>query len=200
MIDVHVAIHLLTYGSSTNWTPYSAEALAMYDDAVANGGDFVPGPEEIILVFLYSGDGGIGGEYQESMIEMRRPPDDDEEFDGCTPGYWKTHFDRWPAGYTPDMDFDTVFGTDLFDPDRTLGQALWTGGGGADMLGRHGTAALLNAAHGDVEYPYTVAEVIQLVQDFDAGALAFANEEYECGLGGSRAQPKLGKDNNGNGN
>ena len=58
----------------------------------------------------------------------------------------------------------------------TLGEAIWARGGGLKKLSRHGTAALLSAAHGDVDYPYTVAEVIALVQAGESDLLVEANE------------------------
>ncbi len=80
--------------------------------------------------------------------------------EGCTPGYWKNtrmHYCEWDAaGYSPDDDFDAMFGTNYFNPDRTLLEALNTGGGGYDALGRHAVAALLSASHADVNYGLTV--------------------------------------------
>jgi hypothetical protein len=85
--------------------------------------------------------------------------------EGCSPGYWKNHADAWTAtGFDPYDDFDTVFGVDAFSPDRTLMQALRTGGGGLNKLGRMATAALLDAAHGSVHFPYAVGQVVQLVR------------------------------------
>lgn len=113
------------------------------------------------------------------------PPSDGGGAEGCTPGYWKQdhHFDSWPTAYSPTDDFDSTFGVDLFDPDITLAEALRAKGGQEGRLARHGTAALLSAASGDVDYQYTVAEVIQLVQDGNADALAAANEgELGCPL------------------
>jgi hypothetical protein len=121
---------------------------------------------------------------------------------GCTPGYWRNHADRW-EGVSPADDFDATFGVDLFDPDITLGQAIWLGGGGANALARHATAALLNAYGGvpntdgtTVEYPYTVAEVIQMVQDAVANDtieatkdLFEAANELGCPLSGTPAVP-----------
>jgi len=96
---------------------------------------------------------------------------------GCTPGYWKNHLEDWPpTGYSPADDFDTVFGVDLFSPDITLNEAVRARGGGVKKLARHGTAALLSAAHPDVDYPFTVAEVIALVQAGDVDPLVAANE------------------------
>lgn len=172
--------------------PPTPNAQAMADAAVANGGDFVPGPGDLIAIFLYSGDGGIDPNqgYQETIVELRLPPGDDNGgSEACTPGYWRTHFDRWPEPYSPSGDFDTTFGTDWFEEDITLGQAIWARGGGLDKLARHGTAALLNAAHGGVDYPYPLAEVIAMVQRGEADALADANDELDCPLGGTPADP-----------
>jgi hypothetical protein len=100
------------------------------------------------------------------------PPDGDE---GCTPGYWgrDQHLDSWVAtGYAPGDSFSTVFGvTATGNP--TLLQAVNTGGGGESALLRHATAALLNAASPDVDYPYSVSEVISMVQQ------AYASGDFE---------------------
>jgi hypothetical protein len=86
--------------------------------------------------------------------------------EGCTLGYWKNHASSWgPTGYTPSMDFDTVFGVNAFTPNRTLMQALRTGGGGLNNLGRQGTAALLNTAHPGVDFPLSAAQVIESVRN-----------------------------------
>jgi hypothetical protein len=127
------------------------------------------------------------------------PPGD---FEGCTPGYWRNHADRW-VGVAPTDDFDATFGVDLFDPDITLGTAIWLGGGGNNAFARHATAALLNAYAKElgsleqfVNYPYTVEEVLQMVLD------AVANDKIEetkdlfedanelgCPLSGTPADP-----------
>lgn len=97
--------------------------------------------------------------------------------EGCTPGYWRNHLEEWaPTGYAPGDDFDTTFGVDYFNPDITLEQAVNLGGGGVNRVARHGTAALLSAAHPDVDYPYTVAEVIAYVQSGNVDDLVTANE------------------------
>ena len=102
--------------------------------------------------------------------------------DGCTPGYWKNHLCSWPDGYNPTDDFDSTFGVHLFDPDITLCEALRMGGGGDNRLARHGTAAILNAAHQDAGYPLSVQQVIALVQAGNADALE-NNNELGCPLG-----------------
>jgi len=107
------------------------------------------------------------------------------EAEGCTPGYWKNHLDAWEATrYSPGDDFDTTFEVDLFDPDITLDGAVRARGGGVNRLARHGTAALLSAAHPGVPYPLSVGQVIALVQagqDSDVDMLE-ANNELGCPL------------------
>jgi cysteine-rich repeat protein len=110
--------------------------------------------------------------------------------EGCTPGYWKQehHFGNW-VGYSPTDVFDDVFGVEALG-DATLLDALWARGGGLYALARHATAALLNTANSEVDYMYTEAEVIALVQEAVASGeynwakdqLAYANEEG-CPLG-----------------
>lgn len=86
--------------------------------------------------------------------------------EGCTPGFWKNSVGSWPpTGYAPSMDFDATFGVNLFDPNISLMTALGLQGGGKYALARHATAGLLAAAHPDVDYPLTVAEVRTLVQN-----------------------------------
>jgi hypothetical protein len=113
----------------------------------------------------------------------------EEEGEACTPGYWKNvkmHDCEWAAaGYSPNDDFDSVFGTDWFSPDKTLRQALeaknWEAGG-CGKTARHGTAALLNAANPDVEYPMTKTEVINAVRNCEGNMLAGYNEYFPCPL------------------
>jgi hypothetical protein len=69
-----------------------------------------------------------------------------------------------------------VFSTSYFNGSYTLLNAINQGGGAINRLARHGTAALLSAAHPDVDYPYSVARVIAFVQGGFADPLAQANE------------------------
>jgi hypothetical protein len=107
------------------------------------------------------------------------PPDGGE---GCTPGFWKNHPEEWPAPYDPSDEFDEVFGVVIAgDPTLTLGEALELGGGGENALARHAVAALLNAASGDVNFEFTVAEVINIVQEAIAtGNIEEAKNELEA--------------------
>jgi hypothetical protein len=94
--------------------------------------------------------------------------------EGCTPGYWRQdqHFDSWLV-YDPTDDFETVFGVDAsFDP-HTLLDAVWLGGGGESALARHAVAALLNTTASGVDYPYSTAEVLAIVQN------AYATGDFE---------------------
>jgi hypothetical protein len=91
--------------------------------------------------------------------------------EGCTPGFWKQpqHFDSW-VGFSPDQTLESVF--DVPDAlgldDVTLLEALsFQGGstiqGAARILLRQAVAALLNAASPDVDFPLSVAQVIEQV-------------------------------------
>ena len=113
-------------------------------------------------------------------------------YEGCTPGYWKNarmHACEWQAaGYAPTNDFDTVFGTNYFNPDRTLLEALNSGGGGYDALGRHAVAALLSASNADVNYGLTFDEVIAAVRAGNKNLLAGYNE-MGCPLNNCKDEP-----------
>lgn len=93
------------------------------------------------------------------------PDPDPEPFQGCTPGYWRQshHFDSWiPTGYAPGDSYNTTFAVNgSFD---TLLDAVWARGGQERALARHAVAALLNAAHPDINYAYTVDEILAGVQ------------------------------------
>ncbi len=88
---------------------------------------------------------------------------------GCSHGYWKNHLDSW-ALTSPDQLIKSVFAkAAAFQAgSSTLLEALRFGGGpgpegGAKILLRQAVAALLNAAHHDVGFPRTGAEVISSV-------------------------------------
>lgn len=81
---------------------------------------------------------------------------------GCTPGYWKNHTAVWTT-YKPTDSFNAVFGVS-YKASLTLGGALNLGGGGFEALARHAVAALLNAAHGDVNYGLEESQIKALVQ------------------------------------
>jgi len=94
--------------------------------------------------------------------------------EGCTPGFWKNHEPAWASPYDPDDEFADFF-EDAF-PGKTLHQVLGLGGGGLNALGRHTVAALLNAAHVDINYGIaTPAGVINAFNTVYEGS----NAEYE---------------------
>jgi hypothetical protein len=193
--DIQVAMWLLT-GTYHGTFPQTPEAIALFNDADSNGAGFVPGPGEIVAVVICKdGDSGAGS-FQDTLIELVLPP---EDLQGCTPGYWRQiqHLFAWaPTGYAPTDLYGFVFGVDD-SLDLTLLQAVSIGGGGERALYRHATAALLNAASPDVNYAYTVAEVIAMVQT----AYATLNFEYAKDLleAANEAECPLGNGNGGNG-
>jgi hypothetical protein len=97
--------------------------------------------------------------------DQPEPPPPPPGVEGCTPGFWKQpqHLDSWTT-YLPSADFDATFGVDFFTPNMTLLEAAGANGGGTSALARHAVAALLNAASAGVDSPYTVAQVLDIVQ------------------------------------
>ena len=82
--------------------------------------------------------------------------------EGCTPGYWLDHVDGWREAEPGDLFSDTFSdGTSGALDGITLHRAL-AGGDGLGLpraelaLARAATAALLNAAHEDVGYPWNL--------------------------------------------
>lgn len=94
--------------------------------------------------------------------------------EACSPGFWRQdqHFGAWPNPPAPADSFSSVFGRvvtvnespSVAVTDPTLEEALLAIGGGVNRTARIGTAAYLSAVHGDVNYPYTPAQVITAVQ------------------------------------
>jgi hypothetical protein len=100
-----------------------------------------------------------------SSTSTTTPPGEE----GCTPGFWKTHPEAW-VGFSPDQTLGSVFGAAV--PGElagvTLLDALSFGGGSTlteaqQILLRQAVAALLNAAHPDVDFSLSTAEVIAAV-------------------------------------
>ncbi|MFA1773773.1 T9SS type A sorting domain-containing protein [Rufibacter glacialis] len=101
---------------------------------------------------------------------------------GCTPGYWKNHHQSWGCGYEPGTSFFGVFGisqTRGLSSGLTLDGALNEGGGGYSALVRHATAALLNACHNGVNYPYERNDILQAVASaFNNGTATLGGTYY----------------------
>jgi len=134
---------------------------------------------------------GTKVKFSSGQWKVRCIPDEPDEpgpFEGCTLGYWKQdqHFDSW-VDYVPGDYYESVFGRESnLDPpgpggafaNPTLLDALEIGGGdgadGQNGMARQAVAALLNASSPDVDFPMTVTEVIQKVQDAYDGVTTFA--------------------------
>ena len=99
---------------------------------------------------------------------------------GCTPGYWKNHFDRWPANWSHyDAQFEAVY-------DYSLIEAIQLMGGGGKALARHAAAGLLNAFTGGVDYQLDSGTI--LAGGYAKDVLEF-NNDLGCPLGGTSASP-----------
>jgi hypothetical protein len=91
---------------------------------------------------------------------------------GCSLGYWKNHEESWAGtGFTPGQSSISVFSNVSLFPQiagDNLMQTLNYGGGPGNLgaaknLLRQATAAVLNAAHNQVNYPLTVSQVQSMV-------------------------------------
>jgi hypothetical protein len=103
-------------------------------------------------------------------------------FNGCTPGFWKNHVALWSA--QANADFDATFGTNYFTPDITLIEAIQLNG---QPLIFHAVAAYLNSIYLSGQFSLSTSQVINLTRAGNAGALASANEDGNCPLGGGPA-------------
>src|SRR5262249_3018184 len=85
--------------------------------------------------------------------------------EGLSSAFWKQdqNLTAWTAPYTTTSLFNTVFGVTQ-ESGLTLLAALQRSGTGTNALARQAVAALLNAAHPDINYVYTEAQVIALVK------------------------------------
>jgi len=111
-------------------------------------------------------------------------------YQGCSPGFWKNHPDAWTAtGYSTSQSVGSVFAASAAYPAiaaASLIEALdFPGGEGAEgaarVLLRAGVAGLLDAAHPEVDYPWTEAE---LISQIDA-ALASGDRSQMLALAGT---------------
>jgi len=178
--DIQIAIwNFINLGPTTN-KPITGNAQTMIDGANLNPG-FIPIPGKLVAVICDPPTPGEDREFQYTFIEVPIP----EPYEGLTPGFWKNKGVRvgWPSPYIPKGPSATTLGDAGFVipggsmtdniirpvyPDDTLIKALsYKGGkdvsGMAQILLRAATAALLNAAHPEVNYPLTVTEVISQV-------------------------------------
>ena len=82
---------------------------------------------------------------------------------GCTAEFWKDNLELWKVlDVDYNSDFDDTFGTDYFEPDITLEQAINLEGSGINHLARSGVSAYLDS----LVNPYADVEVLkELVHD-----------------------------------
>ena len=107
-----------------------------------------------------------------ASASCKMPPP--QQFEGCTPGFWKNSIGSWPpTGYSPNQTVASVFTLpngviSQLGSDTLLTALSYQGGndlkGAAQILLRAAVSAVLNAAHPDVkDYPLSAQEVIAKV-------------------------------------
>jgi hypothetical protein len=116
---------------------------------------------------------------------------------GLTPGFWKNVKRKLYAwtDYTPEDSFNATFGVD--DPrgdDLTLLDALNSNGGGNSYprMSSAVTAAILNVANPQVNYAYTLAEIVADVQNaYLTGQFEAVKNKYDAAnnAGGEISKP-----------
>ena len=88
---------------------------------------------------------------------LENPSIENVEF-GCTPEFWKANLELWKVlDVDYNSDFDDTFGSDYFEPDITLEQAINLEGPGLNHLARSGVAAYLDS----LVNPYSDVEVLK---------------------------------------
>lgn len=183
-MEIEAAVrHFANLGPNTN-PPGSQYYDAMIADAMENSEGFVPGCGDVIAVIVdnnleidINDPAYLYHRNQYLIIEVPIPCN----YEGLTPGFWKNKGVKvgWPSPYNTEMTLEQasfiIPDDSMIDnpkrpvyPDDTLLEALkYEGGeklsGMAQNLFRAATAALLNAAHSEVNYPLSVGEVINLV-------------------------------------
>lgn len=145
-------------GENKSWGPFS-NGIHMYTIYYMGTGD------SITFTIVDWVDGNLGNNLCHIHVEIWET----ERYEGFTPGFWKNHPEAWD-GYMPSDLIGDVFNVHCDLADDTLMDALnYHGGSGlygsARILLRAATAAILNGAHADVDYPLTDSEVIDLVND-----------------------------------
>jgi hypothetical protein len=181
---IEIEKQTLPDGSTTDFT-FTGDVAATLSDGESAGEDVAPGsysstetvPTGWELTDITCDDSDSTGDTSTGIASFEVDPGEtvrcvftntQEVNEGCTPGFWKTHPEAWlPTGYSPGDTLESVFDVpDALGLDNnTLLEALsFNGGntvkGAAKILLRAAVAALLNAAHPDVDYPRTEAEII----------------------------------------
>jgi len=90
-------------------------------------------------------------------LVLQEPSIEDIDF-GCTPEFWRENLELWKVlDVNYDDDFDETFGSDYFEPDITLEQAINLEGPGLNHLARSGVAAYLDS----IVNPYADVEILR---------------------------------------
>ena len=77
---------------------------------------------------------------------------------GCTPEFWKNNLELWQVlDVDYNSDFDETFGTDYFEPNITLKQAINLEGLGLNHLASSGVAAYLDS----IVNPFADVEILR---------------------------------------
>ncbi|NES03603.1 MAG: hypothetical protein F6K22_12560, partial [Okeania sp. SIO2F4] len=106
---------------------------------------------------------------------------------GLTPGFWKNHAsgkkESWtPTGYSSTDNYENIFGVDLLDglSANEISEIDTNDNGSVELLEalnangndesfqallRHSSAGILNAAHPEISYEYSVSGVIDMTQN-----------------------------------
>ena len=90
-------------------------------------------------------------------IIPEEPTIENTEF-GCTPEFWRENLNLWKVldvDYTD--DFDETFGSDYFEPNITLEEAINLEGPGLNHLARSGVTAYLDS----IVNPYADVEILR---------------------------------------
>ena len=148
------------------------------------GNVFDPSVGTQTLTYTVSGE--CGGSDQVTITV-----NDCEEFQGCTPGYWKIHpsafcafsmntymfTNAFSAGKT--VIFPDITNTRGLPPTLSLIGALNLNGGGYKALARTAAAAIENSCHSNVNYPYTMEQIIAAVTSaFNTGSAVLGGVTY----------------------
>ncbi len=98
----------------------------------------------VILVSIFSG--------------IQEEPSIENVVFGCTPEFWKNNLELWSVlGVDYNSDFDETFGSDYFEPNITLKQAINLEGPGLNHLASSGVAAYLDS----IVNPYADVEILR---------------------------------------
>ncbi|MDO5566633.1 MAG: PKD domain-containing protein, partial [Planctomycetia bacterium] len=134
------------------------------------------------ITHLYD-DGDENYAIKVSVTKEVTSPDTQTRWEGLTAYFWRNHTCDWHV-YSPYDNYEEVFSVcGLIKPGMLI-HALQYSDGDIAGLWRESTAALLNATHPDIDYRYSVEEVISMVQNayathqFDIYAHIFAQENY----------------------